>query len=1014
MQIELVQMDGYFTDLPYQCPKCGILGRFVSISELKHHLASHHPSLSPKSRLYYDSIGRRSPFTECLTLEAKRLEEKLRAAKEMELMNKYSYRDGDFKNHHFEMELPYMEKPHNHSYGASTEPHLEETSFVQKGAMLSDPYFNSTHKLSISMSKAQITIDKLRNEIKQKDENLEKASNELENLTLERRRLQRDILELSKVSDESIETVGELKGKVQEKSKTLKEKDQILRHNQEIIKSKEKDIEELTRFITEAADKESVARVKLEEFMESLLHRAEKAETELKQIKTGDSIRRSNSVSVRGNKPTTNGLKRSQSSVSGGNNRHQGTPQQGTDYMGARNQRTQSPLKVYTSYEQQCSHNPQEETSYKPHKNAQRKVQADYVIPEHKESPAYQGSYSFQQASYPIYTDSGLGSNSTSSGQTVDAFNSQPRMSTPKQRGYDPMNQGTFNDHEPPGDFIIDENGVMWDAGSKPQSDLNHYEQQFHPGDQLVYSAADSHGMNSPQKNDYSHPLPQPHHSQNGAIRRNIVPDEYDEIDSDSDETVAGKTTMRRNRNHRHHPSLLSQERDLIEALNVNSEKALKQQQKELIRQLRVLKRQRRELRVMRGNNTETDDVTTVTVTDTSISVTDVTTTTNNMHDDTDIEDVDFYALNEQIINQRQPSVSTNNKYSRSSPNPNKRTNNALKGQIQAAHDIAMQKRRDAMFCVFMYLDTKTLGKMALVCREWRDISRHPALWRRVKLKHTRISSKFLVTLTHWCTQLQSLTLEGLRPRQRIQSESIDVYLRNTRGCLENGLEQLFKSVQHTLISLRIIDCSNMLTQRCLWLASCYCRHLQKLAYISESDPAGYEVIWALGAGCRDLSTLIIPPMHPSQHPYRFNNRCLRLVSQCWSQLHVLCIGGVEINQKGLVNLAKNCPRLQVLELDHISEMTEETSILMCKQGLKGLEALDFTFTPVTPKSILQFISACPKLKSLSVHIGISDYFEDIQDDRNKRDYEQIVSKLKVLLKRPGVRGVLHLRTDYG
>ena len=46
-----------------------------------------------------------------------------------------------------------------------------------------------------------------------------------------------------------------------------------------------------------------------------------------------------------------------------------------------------------------------------------------------------------------------------------------------------------------------------------------------------------------------------------------------------------------------------------------------------------------------------------------------------------------------------------------------------------------------------------------------------------------------------------------------------------------------------------------------------------------------------------------------------------------------------------------------MLELDHMCEIGEEDAISMCAAGLKGLQELDFTFTPVTPKAILYFIS---------------------------------------------------------
>ena len=58
-----------------------------------------------------------------------------------------------------------------------------------------------------------------------------------------------------------------------------------------------------------------------------------------------------------------------------------------------------------------------------------------------------------------------------------------------------------------------------------------------------------------------------------------------------------------------------------------------------------------------------------------------------------------------------------------------------------------------------------------------------------------------------------------------------------------------------------------------------------------------------------------------------------------------------------LVFSAQNCQKLQVLELDHMCEVTEDVATEMCREGLKGLQALDFTFTPVTPKALMQFYS---------------------------------------------------------
>lgn len=52
---------------------------------------------------------------------------------------------------------------------------------------------------------------------------------------------------------------------------------------------------------------------------------------------------------------------------------------------------------------------------------------------------------------------------------------------------------------------------------------------------------------------------------------------------------------------------------------------------------------------------------------------------------------------------------------------------------------------RAALFCIFTYLDTKTLLRAAEVCRDWKFVARHPAVWTRVLLENARISSKVRV-----------------------------------------------------------------------------------------------------------------------------------------------------------------------------------------------------------------------------------------------------------------------------
>ncbi|NXH12881.1 FBX41 protein, partial [Bucco capensis] len=321
-------------------------------------------------------------------------------------------------------------------------------------------------------------------------------------------------------------------------------------------------------------------------------------------------------------------------------------------------------------------------------------------------------------------------------------------------------------------------------------------------------------------------------------------------------------------------------------------------------------------------------------------------------------------------------------------------------------------KMRAALFCIFTYLDTKTLLRAAEVCKDWKFVARHPAVWTRVLLENARVSSKFLAMLSQWCTQMHSLTLQNLKPRQRGKKESKEDYMKSTRGCLEAGLESLLKATGSNLLILRISHCPNVLTDRSLWLASCYCRALQAVTYRSSTDPVGHEVIWALGAGCRDIISLQVAPLHPCQQPTRFSNRCLQMIGRCWPHLRALGIGGAGCGIQGLASLARNCMRLQVLELDHVAEINQEVAAEMCREGLKGLEMLVLTSTPVTPKALLHFNSVCRNLKSIVVQVGIVDYFKEPHSPEAKKMFEEMVNKLQALRKRPGFSKILHIKVE--
>lgn len=45
---------------------------------------------------------------------------------------------------------------------------------------------------------------------------------------------------------------------------------------------------------------------------------------------------------------------------------------------------------------------------------------------------------------------------------------------------------------------------------------------------------------------------------------------------------------------------------------------------------------------------------------------------------------------------------------------------------------------------------------------------------------------------------------------------------------------------------------------------------------------------------------------------------------------------------------------------------------------------------------VRSLLGACPRLERIEVHIGISDYFMNVEDDDSKRKYKRTVKKITV------------------
>uniref|UniRef100_A0A8C6M540 F-box protein 41 n=1 Tax=Nothobranchius furzeri TaxID=105023 RepID=A0A8C6M540_NOTFU len=305
-------------------------------------------------------------------------------------------------------------------------------------------------------------------------------------------------------------------------------------------------------------------------------------------------------------------------------------------------------------------------------------------------------------------------------------------------------------------------------------------------------------------------------------------------------------------------------------------------------------------------------------------------------------------------------------------------------------------RMRAWLFCVLPYLDVRSLLRAAEVCSDWRFVARHPAVWTHLQLQNARVSSEFLSTLSQWCTQTQCVVLNNLKPRSRRADETPEDYHKNTRGSMEVGLEVLLRSAGGSLLQLSVSQCPHILTDRTLWLVSCYSRNLQTLVYRSSSDPVGHEVLWTLGAGCRNISSLQVAPAHPCQQPTRFGTRCLQTIGRCWPHLLSLSVGGAGCSSQGLVAVVRSCSQLRLLELERIADLGLQEATELCRSGLRRLQTLILTHTPVSGQAILHFHSACSDIRSIVVEVSASDYFEDPETQEARHLFGEILGTLKV------------------
>lgn len=76
---------------------------------------------------------------------------------------------------------------------------------------------------------------------------------------------------------------------------------------------------------------------------------------------------------------------------------------------------------------------------------------------------------------------------------------------------------------------------------------------------------------------------------------------------------------------------------------------------------------------------------------------------------------------------------------------------------------------------------------------------------------------------------------------------------------------------------------------------------------------------------------------------------------------------------------AQSCSQLQVLELERITDLSLQAATELCKAGLRGLQTLVLTHTPVSGQAILHFHSETPNPPK-NIKWAFWDYFGLFED----------------------------------
>ncbi|PIK33812.1 hypothetical protein BSL78_29374 [Apostichopus japonicus] len=356
---------------------------------------------------------------------------------------------------------------------------------------------------------------------------------------------------------------------------------------------------------------------------------------------------------------------------------------------------------------------------------------------------------------------------------------------------------------------------------------------------------------------------------------------------------------------------------------------------------------------------------------------------------------------------------------------------------------LSASQRHFILHSVMEFLDIDSKLGCAVVCKEWRSLSRQPSLWRHIILDKRRISSKaitvvssanlmilidksinnsfnlpreldqFLRTVSSWCLELQTLKLSRIKPQtKRRPGETKEVYQKRTRGILDDGIESLLAASQNNLMIVKITSCQQLLTKKSYLKIAQYCPCLNILKL--DDCAIRTEVIRSLAKGCKQLTSLQIVPDAKRDGNKNMTNSNLHFIGSTWYQLKLsLSIGGKNFSKSGLLSVVENCQLLQILELSRAQKVNEDAAKKMCRVGLKELHTFLFTNTIVTPQAILHLYVSCPQLKSIRVYLHLSDVYPGRDNANQYREkFDDAVSELQRLKEHPGLGALLQVRAD--